>query len=272
MSADLNDQSENVRQLLINKLHDWKDGVSPVWNSTWPVFDRLIIRNHEMIAVYEELAERGITGTRLWILLEQLIFAASFGTEEKHARLRSDYRELNGLNEAISEASSRLATMIERRSELLNRSGHFYCERRVSLTELIDEAGKKNRHYQSFLKNEISRLNTYDLKYWPAVEDILRVMGLEDVTTEFADDATEAIINARRPSLTDYFRVLFDRINEQKKGLAGYSLPRGFRLSDESLATICNITRDLNPEDMVDAGYVKRTRHRLKEQGVVTGW
>ncbi len=131
---------------------------------------------------------------------------------------------------------------------------------------------KKNHHYQSFLKNEISRLNTYDLKYWPAVEDILHVMGLEDVTTEFADDATEAIINARRPSLTDYFRVLFDRINEQKKGLAGYSLPRGFRLSDESLATICNITRDLNPEDMVDAGYVKRTRHRLKEQGVVTGW
>ena len=73
MSADLNDQSEIVRQLLIDKLHDWKDGVSPVWNSTWPVFDRLIIRHHEMIAVYEELAEQGITGTRLWILLEQLI-------------------------------------------------------------------------------------------------------------------------------------------------------------------------------------------------------
>ena len=51
MSADLHNQSENVRQLLIDKLHDWKDGVSPAWNSTWPVFDRLITRHHEMFAV-----------------------------------------------------------------------------------------------------------------------------------------------------------------------------------------------------------------------------
>lgn len=272
MSADLHNQSENVRQLLIDKLHDWKDGVSPAWNSTWPVFDRLITHHHEMFAVYEELAERGITGTRLWILLEQLIFAASFGTEEKHARLRSDFRELTALNEAISEASIRLATMLERRSELLNLSGHFYCERLVSLTELIDEAGKDNGYYQSSLKSKLALLNVYDLKHWPAVEDILHVMGLEEVITEFADDATEAIINARRPSLTDYFRELFDRINDQKNGLVGYSLPRGFNLSDETLATICNITRNLNSEETVDAAYVKRTRHRLKEQGVVTGW
>ncbi|MEA9392652.1 hypothetical protein SJI19_19285 [Acerihabitans sp. TG2] len=85
-------------------------------------------------------------------------------------------------------------------------------------------------------------------------------MGQEDVTIEFADDATEAIINVRRPSLTDYFRELFDRINEQKKELGYYSLPRGFKLSDEALATVCNTTCDLEPEDIVDAAYVKRTR------------
>lgn len=41
--------------------------------------------------------------------------------------------------------------MIERRSELLNLNGHFYCERQISLTALIDETGKDNGYYQSFL-------------------------------------------------------------------------------------------------------------------------
>ncbi len=42
-----------------------------------------------------------------------------------------------------------------------------------------------------------------------------------------------------------------------------YALSRSFKLSDTALATICNITRDLPPDELVDAAYVKRTRHRL---------
>lgn len=51
-----------------------------------------------------------------------------------------------------------------------------------------------------------------------------------------------------------------------------YTLPRSFKLSDAALATICNITHDLPPEDLVDAVYVKRTRHRLKAQGFSAVW
>ncbi|WP_240042451.1 hypothetical protein [Photorhabdus khanii] len=61
-------------------------------------------------------------------------------------------------------------------------------------------------------------------------------MGMEEVDIEFVDEATEAIINARRPSLTDFFRELFNRIDEQKTGF-GYVLPRTFKISDSSLAT-----------------------------------
>ncbi|RRW58639.1 hypothetical protein EGJ48_23675, partial [Pantoea dispersa] len=49
-------------------------------------------------------------------------------------------------------------------------------------------------------------------------------------------------------------------------------LPRTFKLSDAALATICNITRDLPPDDLVDAVYVKRTRHRLQTQGFSAVW
>jgi hypothetical protein len=94
---------------------------------------------------------------------------------------------------------------------------------------------------------------------------------MEDVNVTCADEATEAIIKARRPSLTDFFRELFNRIDEHKTG-HWYSLPRTFKLSDTALATICNITRDLPPDEIIDAAYVKRTRHRLKEQGFSAIW
>lgn len=94
---------------------------------------------------------------------------------------------------------------------------------------------------------------------------------MEEVEVTFRDEATEAIINASRPSLTDFFRELFDNISMQKTG-DYYALPRSFKLSDAALATICNITRDLPPDDLVDGVYVKRTRYRLKAQGFSAAW
>ena len=208
------DISEQALKLLKDNLHEWRDGASPVWCSTWPVFERFIDRHDELQQLYGELGAIGITGPRLWPLLEQLIFSGTFSTEEYHTELREDYRELTALNEAISEASTKLASMIERRSEILNQSGHFRCERMVSLQELMDEAGSDNGHYLLHLRKKLELLRCYDLKYWPGIADILRVMGLEYVDVEFYDESTEAIINARRSSLTDYYRDLFDHINE----------------------------------------------------------
>ncbi|MDJ7444910.1 hypothetical protein ACQSFC_25125 [Salmonella enterica] len=74
-----------------------------------------------------------------------------------------------------------------------------------------------------------------------------------------------------RPSLTDFFRALFGNTGMQKTG-DYYALPRTFKLPDAALPTICSITRDLSPDELVDAAYVKRTRHRLKKQGFSAAW
>ncbi len=131
--------------------------------------------------------------------------------------------------------------------------------------------GEGNGHYQLHLKPILQRLHSFDLRYWPDITGIIRSLRMEEVEVTFRDEATEAIINARRPSLTDFFRELFDNISMQKTG-DYYALPRSFKLSDAALATICNITRDLPPDELVDAVYVKRTRHRLKEQGFSAVW
>ncbi len=81
----------------------------------------------------------------------------------------------------------------------------------------------------------------------------------------------EAISNARWPSQMDFFRELFDNIGMQKTG-DYYALPQSFKLSDTTLATICNSPRDLPPDDLIDATYVKRPRHYLKTQSFSAVW
>ena len=256
--------------LLEEKLHDWQYSANPIWPSTWPVFHRLIERHDEMASVYREIASSSLSRQQLWVLLEQIIHAGSFGTDARFAKLRADHQELVVLNDSISTMSMQLAEMLERRTELCE-NGHFGCDRMLKLTDFIDDAGEGNGHYQFYLKPELQRLNSFNDSYWPDIAGIIRSLGMEEVEVTFRDEAAEAIINARRPSQTDFFRKLFDDINEQKTGYH-YSLPRTFKLSDAALATICNITRNLPPDELIDAAYVKRTRHRLKEQGYSAVW
>lgn len=270
MLVDVEQAPAIALALLEEKLHNWRYSTHPIWPSTWPVFHRLIQRHDEMAAVYREIASSSFTRQQLWILLEQIIHAGSFGTDERFAKLRADHQELTALNDDISTMSMQLAELLERRAELCE-NGHFGCEHMLKLTEFIDDAGEGNGYYQSFLKPELQRLNSYDLRYWPDIAGIIRSLGMEEVEVTFKDEASEAIINARRPSLTDFFRELFNNISMQKTGDC-YGLPRTFKLSDAALATICNITRDLPPDDLIDAAYVKRTRHRLKAQGFSAVW
>lgn len=268
LKTEVHDQA---LQLLNNTLRDWRDGPSPAWRSTWPVFESFINRHAEMLSVYRELAANGITGIKLWNLLEQFVFSGAFSKEENHAKIRADYDELALLNDAISEASTKLAAMIGRRKDILNHSGHFRCERTDSLVDLIDEAGSGNAYYNGVLREELNKLKYYELKNWPGIDDILHVIGMENIEIKFTDKSTEAIINARRPSQTDYFRWLFEHISDLKMG-HWYSLPRAFKMSDNALATVCNVALNLPAEDVIDAAYVKRTRHRLKEQGFTAVW
>lgn len=175
MIIDVDEAAAIALALLGEKIHNWQKTVPPSWPSTWPVFNRLIERHDEMALVYREIASSNLSRQQFWILIEQIIHAGSFGTDKRFAQLRADHQELTALNDDISEMSIRLAEMLERRSVLIDESGHFHCERMHKLTEFIDDAGEGNGHYQFHLKPELQRLNSFDLKYWP---DIAGIMSL----------------------------------------------------------------------------------------------
>lgn len=275
MSTIMTDVTNKVAvqalQILKEKLHAWRDVPDTAWRSTWPVFERLIARHNEMRPVYTELQEKHVTEHQLWILLEQCIFAGAFATVDNHAAIRADYIELQSLSEDISRTALQLETMLRRRSDILNRSGRFTIDRLLRLTDFMDEAGCKNGLYQSYIQPRLEELNRFDLKYWPDIADLLQVLGDENTEVEILDEATRAIVSARRASLTDFFKDFFNRLYNISDG-SWYGFKKGFKLSDSSVASLSNILYDLHPDEMIDEGYVKRLRQRLREQGVTVVW
>lgn len=270
MSENQSDAVERITAVLKKKLSEWRQGPDPVLHGALPVFERLITRKGEMAPVWDELAGRRVTGNQLWLLTEQFILAAVEGESGEHAQIRAGYRELQALNEDISETSFRLAQLLERREQILS-SGHFHVERMLRLREVIDAAGFHNGHYRSRLMPELDKLNEFGRKYWPDMPGMLHALGEEKTDIRFHHDASEAIALGRPSLRTDFLRNLFDRISELSNGSV-YGLRPGFRLSDASLATICNVVLDLPPEKMADAAYLKGARQRLRRQGYSAAW
>ncbi|MHB9323266.1 hypothetical protein ACP3TG_29960 [Phytobacter diazotrophicus] len=159
---DTENAASRALTMLKEKLNEWQHGASPVWNSTWPVFERLIARHKEMEPVYAELEGKGVTGVRQWVFLEQCIFAGGFGTADNHAALRADYRELQAIAKEIPILSYRLATLLRRRSDILNRSGAFSVNYMTRVTDYLDMAGRENSLYQSRIKPEMEVLSHFD--------------------------------------------------------------------------------------------------------------
>lgn len=260
-----------AKELLKMKLRELREAEHPVLRSTWPVIERLIARQHEMAPVWEELAKKDVTGTRLWVLTEQCIMAAVEGESGEHEAIRADHRELQMLNDEISWMSIKLAQFLDARDALLNRSGHFHVERMLRLTDFINVAGKGNYLYCTRIKPELENLSHYDLKYWPEMSALLHALGEERTEITFRYTSSEAIAFARPSLLTDFLRDLFDRICDISDGSV-YGLRPGFRLSDASLGTICNVMLDLPGDEVIDAEYVKSARQRLRKQGLSAAW
>lgn len=258
-------------QLLKKNLSSYRDGSEPVWNTTWPVFERLIARHHEMKPVYTELEEKKLSGQSLWTLLDMIIMTAAFNTDEESATLRDEYLELQKTNKEISQIASRLVTLLRRRGVILNSSGSFSVDHFCRLTDYIDHAAQDNGLYRSYIQPRLAELDNFDLKYWPELADVMQVLADESREVQFRDETSAAIVGARRASQTDFFMEFFSRLHEISDS-STWGLPCGFRLSDSSVATLFNISSGCSADEVKDAEYVRRLRQRLREKGLTGVW
>lgn len=235
-----------------------------VWPSENVIANRLLSRGIELKDAYEELYEKlNAHPFALKTFLQLILNTAAFWNPEKILRARADRDELVSVNLQIAKKAQELAGLLEQRSDLHNTSG-FSSETHYHVCDVIKGAAKDNHLFGFYVQEPLGLLsNRFDLKYWPSLGQFLQEVA-DNATgagTVATDSWTAVSTSASRPSRADYFKALFAAIEENTAENYG-QLPRGFKLTDNTLASLVNVALDLGPDELVDGSYVKRFRQR----------
>ncbi|MCG7198701.1 hypothetical protein MD273_03075 [Marinobacter pelagius] len=231
------------------------------------ITNRLLMRSQELQRAYAELEDKlGNDSRALTTFLRTLLSSAAFWCPEKNAEARKDRKRLEDVNEEIASLASRLANLLDERSVLHNHTG-FSCGEVYDLCSATEAATKDHHMFQSYPRTEFRQLFAqYDGKYWPSLSQVVRAVGQDAASTEIyaTDPLTEAGTAGPRASQADFFRAWFASIEENSMRYSGF-LPQGFRLSDESMATLADCALDNDPDKPTGAEYIKRLRQRARE-------
>ncbi|MFZ3003406.1 MAG: hypothetical protein WA071_24030 [Undibacterium umbellatum] len=259
-------QQENARHACENFLSEGKrynieHNILPSENA---IADRLLTRSIELRDAYEELHSKlHARPPSLQVFLGLLLSTAAFWNPEKIQEARAVRSELANVNQQIARKAAELAKLLEQRSNLHNTSG-FSTDTHFHVCDVIVDACQNNYLFQSYVHEKLDELRgQFDLKYWPLLSDCLQELAsdAEKATMAATDPLTAAATASARSSLADFFEALFAAIEENSAENYG-QLPRSFKLTDRTLASLANCALDLGPDDLIDDAYMKRLRQR----------
>lgn len=249
--------------LLRDKSYNLEHNILPSENT---VIDRLLERRLELIGAYAEIHEKLHTRSHgLETILGVVVNAAAFWNPDRVSESRDARNRLKVVNSEIAAKAAELAELLDERSDLHNHS-RFSSNTHYHIAEVIEAASPDNGHFLFYLKDELLALrHRFDFKYWPSLADVSRVVAQDakDAGTNATDPLTRAATGSRG-SRADFFKALFAFIEENSARHYGH-LPRGFKLTDSTLASFANCALDLGPDDLIDSAYVKRLRQRERE-------
>lgn len=254
---------------VLETLKNYYKGLQPasLRKPAWPMIERLIAREIEMRSVWKEIARYGLSWQQCHSLLEQIVFAGQSGTNEAIQQLKEGFRELENLNSGIAKLATQLAEKLDAREHILNHNS-FTLNNTFHIMELIDRSAAGNGHYRSCVRDPLRSLGTYELKYWPSLQDILGTLAKETVKIGFMEKSDRSLVSGRGELVPDYLRELFSRIETARTCYWG--LPADFKLTDAGLAALATVSLDL--PDPVSIAAVKMHRTRLSKAGFPGAW
>lgn len=227
------------------------------------VIDHLVRREIELDEAYKEIYEKlHEHSPSLEIFLSLLITTAAFWNPERIKKVRDEREMLSDINQKIAKKSADLADLLDKRTALEASSG-FDTGTYYHPADLIIGASQDNYLFQNYLKPKFDALSgQFDLKYWPKLSLIFRELSSDAANSiiEASYSSIAAATSSTRASLSDFFRVLLDNIETSH-----HQLPKGFRLTDRTLASLANCSLNLEPSDLIDDAYVKRFRQRERK-------
>lgn len=227
------------------------------------VAERMLANGDALKRFYEEIYPAlnydGITWKHV---LHCALYMGTFWTPEDISARRAGRKELEQLNDEISQRAGQLSELLDRRTKLYEQSG-FRAETHYAIYEVIDAASKHNGHYQNYLKGPLQHLRRFDLKYWPSIADCIRAIGTDAWRAEIEPDnrLTAAATRSSRPSKADSVRALLASIEDHRGDRLG-GIPTSFEFSNGALADLVNVLFELPPEELVGDEYIKTERHR----------
>ncbi len=238
-----------------------------IWPSVNIVIDRLLDRELELRNVYDELHRKlGGIPHGVWTFLDSVLGVAALWKPEAISEQRTSRKRLIELNDLIGQRSDELANFIQEREDISNESG-FSSNSHYDIFEVIEEAAEPAHSFNFWLKKPLRNArHGFDLRYWPSLSEIVRVLGADArrALVEPTDTITEAATNAIRPSKSDFVRALGAALMERAER-ENDRLPNQFRLSDESMASLVNCLLNLQPDEGVDGAYIKNFRQRERK-------
>lgn len=228
------------------------------------IVDRLLRRRIELCDAYEELYDKlHAHPPALQVFLGLVLSTAAFWNPEKMQEARTARSDLTNVNQQIARKAAELAMLLEQRSDLHNTSG-FISNTHYHVCSVIEAASQRNYLFRSYVQENLRGLSyEFDAKYWPSLGEFLQELAsdAEKAVMEATDPLTAAATSGTRSSKADFFKALFASIEENSEKNYG-QLPRGFRLTDRTWASLANCALDLGPNDLVDDAYMKRLRQR----------
>lgn len=265
--ATTSENASEACQLLLRSERD--DRVSSgILRSEVKVIDRLLSRSLELRDAYEELHSKlNDRPPALKVFFDILFRTAAFWNPDANREARQGRARLVEVNREIEEAASTLAALLNERTELKNHSG-FSCDTLYHPVDAIDLAAADHYRYQHWVKNGLAGIRgQFDLKYWPSLSEVVQAIGTDAAQARPLphDAVTEAGTEGPRAALADTFRSFYVALEESSAQHHGF-LPRTFELTDRSVAALISCALDLGPDEVVDAGYVKRLRQRRRDR------
>lgn len=259
-------QPTNPQQICESFLQEEKryNNEHHILSSQNAIADRLLARRIDLQDAYAELHDKLHAHPQaLQVFLGLVLSTAAHWNPEKIHHARAARSDLANVNRQIAKKAAELATLLEQRTDLHDTSG-FSSDTHYHVCNVIEAASRQNYLFKSYVQEKLAGLRgQFDLKYWPSLSDFLEEIAsdAEKAVLEATDPLTAAATSAARPSKADFVKALFAAIEESSAKNYG-RLPRGFKLTDRTLASLANCALDLGPDDLVGDAYMKRFRQR----------
>lgn len=240
-----------------------------IWPSEVRAIDRMLSRRVELVEAYEEL-HASLNGDRVTLhrFFDAVLGVAVEWNPDKLSAMRVDRRELEEVNGQIADVAEKLASLLERRSELRNGSG-FSDGTHYHVCDVVAAAAGDYGLFASHVREPLETLQwRFDLKYWPSLAAVMLALATDArvARVEPTDPVTAAGVESRRSSLADFVKAMRAAVDDYRARQSG-PIPDTFRLSDNSTASLVNCLADLGPDEVIDGGYIKRLRQRERERG-----